>query len=251
MKSFRLPLLALVFTLLLLTVAHATVSEMIKRTYPITPDGVISLSNISGPVDITAWDKAEVSLEAEKIASSEDGLALIAVNIDMTPSSLTIKTVQKKKWKFWGLFNNSEVRYKLKVPANARLEKIDVVNSDITVRGVRGRTDLDTVNGRIKASGLANAGRFDTINGSISVEYDRLPASGRISLDTVNGSCTLRLPKDANARVDADTLNGHVSCDFPITLEKSGRRHLRGMIGRGDVEIRLDSVNGSLSIESR
>lgn len=244
-------ILALGAALLLTAVSSASVSEVFKRTYPLTPDGVVSLSNISGSVEITGWDKAEVSLEAEKIAASDDGLALIAVNIEMTPSSLTIKTVQTKKWKFWSLFNKSEVRYKLMVPAGARLQKIDVVNSNITVHGVRGRVNLDTVNGRIVATGLSADGRFDTVNGAIDVAFDSLKNVRRVVLDTVNGSCKLRLPADASAHVDADTVNGRITCEFPIRLESSGRHSLRGLIGDGATEIVLDSVNGSLHIETK
>ena len=251
MHSLSRRSLASASAILLLTAAQASVTEVIKRSYPLTPDGVVSLSNISGSVEITAWDKNEVSLEAEKIASSDDALGLLSINIDMTPNSLVIKTEQKRKWKFWNLFNNSKVNYRLRVPAGVSLAKIAVVNSNITVRGVRGRVDLDTVNGRIVATGLSSDGRFDTVNGSIDVSFDSLKNVRRVGLDTVNGSCQLRLPADAGAHVSADTVNGRITCDFPIRLESSGRHSLRGSIGDGATEIVLDSVNGILRIDSK
>ncbi len=244
-------ILALGAALLLTAFSSASVSEVIKRTYPLTPDGNISLSNVSGTVEITAWDKNEVSLEAEKVASSDDALALLSISIDMTPNSLAIKTEQKRKWKFWNLFNNSKVNYRLRVPAGVSLAKIDVVNSDITVRGVRGRVNLDTVNGRIVATGLSAESRFDTVNGSIDVSFDSLKNVRRVVLDTVNGSCKLRLPADASAHVDADTVNGRITCDFPIRLESSGRHSLRGTIGDGATELVLESVNRSLHVDSK
>ena len=251
MHSLSRPFLALASAILLLTAAQASVREVIKRSDPLTPDGVVSLSNISGSVEITAWDKNEVSLEAEKIASSADALGLLSINIDLTPSSLAIKTEQKRKWKFWNLFNNSKVNYRLRVPAGVSLVKIDGVNSNLTVRGVRGRVNLDTVNGRIVATGLSADGRFDTVNGSIDVAFDSLKNVRRVVLDTVNGSCQLRLPAEAGAHVAADTVNGRITCDFPLRLESSGRPSLRGRIGDGGPEITLDSVNGSIHVATR
>ena len=242
---------ALASVLLLTAAAHASVSEVITRSYFLTADGVISLSNISGNVEITAWDKPEVRLEAEKIASSDDALALLAVSIDMTPTSLTIKTEQKRKWKFWSLFNNSKVNYRLMVPAGVRLKKIDVVNSDNTVSGGRGPVDLDTVNGHIEATGLVADGRFETVNGSINAEYDSVNNAHSITLDTVNGSCTLRLPADATGHVNASTVNGRISCDFPVTLENTGRHSLQGAFGAGGPKIVLDSVNGGLHLKKK
>jgi DUF4097 and DUF4098 domain-containing protein YvlB len=206
------------------------------------------LDNVNGYVEIVAWDKAEVALEAVKKAKDEEALSHVHLRIDSTANRLTIKTEYEKKWKFWDNAR-AEVRYKLMVPAGASLDKIDVVNCGIRVTGVKGSVNLDSVNGSVEAEGLAGAGRFDTVNGSIMVAYATMPDSADdISLDTVNGSCTLKLPAGAAFRLDADTVNGHVSCDFPITLEKSGRHTLRGTVAGGTSKVKLDSVNGGLTV---
>ena len=243
--------------------AFAKVSETFTKTYPFAADGVISLANVNGDVEIVGWDKNEVHLVAEKRARNDEELKQIAVHIsahneadsDRTESRLVIKTEYPKalSWFRWFGSRNHQgsVRYKLMVPAGVSLRKIDVVNSDITVSGVRGSVDLDTVNGSIDASGLTANGRFDTVNGSIRVEFDSVKVGAKIELDSVNGSCRIKLPKEASFHLDADNVNGSVSCDFPITLEKSGRHHLRGRVGDGAATVKLDSVNGSLHITSR
>lgn len=241
--------------LLAANTALATVTEKFDQTYPLTADGVVSLENINGDVEIVGWEKNEVSLEAVKRAKSDEGLQQIEILVDREPSRLSIKTKYPKgKWGFFWFGGNNgraEVRYKLMVPAGASLKKIDTVNSDITVRGVRGAMDLDTVNGTIEASGLTANGRFDTVNGSITIDYDSLPEGTKVLLDSVNGSCRIKLPKDASFNLEADNVNGRVSCDLPITLEKTGRHHLRGKVGNGGASVRLDSVNGSLRVTSK
>lgn len=229
--------------------AAATSTEKLEQTYPLNADGTISLSNVNGDIEVVGWDKNEVSLVAEKIASDDAGLQRMQIVIDHSPAHLSIKTELEKKWKFWGNYR-AEVRYKLMVPAGAALRKIDVVNSDITVRGVRGPVVLESVNGTIEADGLASGGRFDTVNGSIRASFSKLSAGDKVTLDTVNGSCTATLPADAAFDLDADSINGSISCDYPITIGKSGRRHLRGSINGGGAVVALESINGGLRIKS-
>ncbi len=244
-------LLSLLAGSVLAAAASAAVTEKFSQTYPLAADGSIHLDNVNGSVEIIAWDKAEVALEAVKKARDDEALSHLHLKIESSPTRLSIKTEYEKKWKFWENAR-AEVRYKLMVPAGVSLDKIDVVNSSIRVTGVKGSVNLDSVNGSIEADGLAGAGRFDTVNGSITASYAAMPASSDdISLDTVNGSCTLKLPAGASFKLDADTVNGHVSCDFPITLEKSGRHKLRGTVASGANKVKLDSVNGGLTVAKR
>lgn len=232
----------------LVTAASAKVTEKFTQTYPLDANGSIQVENTNGTVEIIAWDKAEVSLVAEKIARNQEGLDRMHLKIESSNRRLAIKTEYEKKWKFWDNMN-AQVHYQLMVPAGATLDKIDVVNANIHVTGIKGAVRLETVNGNIDAQGLAANGTFSTVNGSVQVAYEKTPHGGEIYLKTVNGSCTLALPADASFDLDADTVNGRVTCDFPITLEKSGRRELRGAVNGGGVRLRLESVNGSLKVE--
>jgi len=248
LASLRLPALLLA-TVALVGAVQATVTEKFSQTYPLNADGVVSLDSVNGTVEIVGWDKNEVSVEAEKIASDDDGLKRLEIVVDASPAKVAIKTKFEKKW-FSFSFGRAEVRYKLHVPARASLKKIDVVNADVTVRGVQGYVDLDSVNGSITAEGLSAGGRFDTVNGSIRATFEKISAGDRIVLDTVNGSCTATLPANAAFTLKSDSVNGSISCDFPITIGKAGRRHLNGSVNGGGAEVVLDSVNGSLSIRA-
>ena len=66
MKSSLLPLLA--HGPALTTAASAKVTEKFSQTYPLDANGSIRLENVNGSVEIIAWDKNEVALEAEKSA---------------------------------------------------------------------------------------------------------------------------------------------------------------------------------------
>ena len=245
-----LRLTALFLSGLLAITARADVTEKISQTHPLAADGSVVVENVNGSIEITGWDRPEVSLEAEKKGKTEEDLQRISVVIDARADRFAVKTVHEKIAGLIPRSNHGSVTYRLKVPTGARLEKIDTVNSRITVRGVTGHVNLDTVNGSIEASGLAAGGRFDTVNGSVDVSFDRVRAGDQIVLDSVNGSCRVSLPKDAAFALVADSVNGSIRCDFPITIEKSGRRHLRGKVGDGSASLKLDSVNGGLRINA-
>lgn len=244
--SLRLAGLALAFSLIV-TATSAKVTEKFSQTYPLDANGSVHLENINGSVEIIAWDKNEVALEAEKTARDEEGLSRMHLRIESSPRRLFIKTEHEKKWRFWETMN-AQVHYKLMVPAGATLDRIDVVNAGIRVSGLRSSVRLEAVNGSIEADDLSGPGNFETVNGSVRVSYATMPTGGGIALETVNGTCKLTLPPDAAFNLDTDTVNGRISCDFPLTLESSGKRELRGAVNGGGIRVTLDSVNGSLSV---
>jgi DUF4097 and DUF4098 domain-containing protein YvlB len=249
LKELRIPALVL-SGLVLAGAARAAVTEKFAQTYPLAANGTVHLENVNGDIDIIAWDKAEVSLEAEKKGKTDADLAKVTLEIDATPSKLSIKTKHARSKGWFGNINAS-VRYKLMVPAGVRLEKIDTVNSDITVSGVRGPVNLDTVNGRITATGLAANARLDSVNGSLNAEFASMDGVSEVKLDSVNGRATITLPKGAGASIDADSVNGSVSVDQQIKLGKVRRHSLTGQIGGGGAEISLETVNGSISIKEK
>jgi hypothetical protein len=250
MKSIAL----LAILLALVSGARAAVTETFTHTYPLTPDGLVRLENVNGDITLIAWDKAEVSLVAEKRAKDDDDLRRVEIIIDPAPDRLVIKTKYAKKsaWSFFGNWSNASVRYKLMVPAGVRLDKISSVNSDITVTGVHGAVGLETVNGRIEANGLAGDARLESVNGSLRAAFDSVEHVREVKLESVNGSAEITLPKGASASIRTSSVNGGSRIDQPIRLSKSGSRHLSGEIGPGPgPEITIETVNGGISIRER
>ena len=143
--------------------------------------------------------------------------------------------------------NDTEVRLTVRVPAGVNLVA-RTVNGSIDTGPLGGDVRAYTVNGGIEiaASGYAQA---KTVNGSIRASMGRADWSGDLEFETVNGSITLELPADINARVEASTVNGDMYPDFPLTLQgRWGPRQLRGTIGEGGRTLHLSTVNGGISL---
>lgn len=230
-------------------------TETFEQSYPLAANGRVSVSNVNGSIVIEAWDKAEVRLVATKIADSKETLAEVNIRVDARADYFSVETD-------YGDWNSSrdagrgwknrrlEVQFRLQVPRTAVLNEIQTVNGSVTVADFVNYTKISAVNGNVSATNLRGAANLSTVNGEVAADFDRLEAGGRISLSTVNGRVNLVIPSDANATVRADSLNGSISNEFGLPVRKGQYvgRDLYGRIGNGEVEIKLNSVNGGLSI---
>ena len=230
------------------SLTHALVTEKFSQTCPLNAEGSIRLDNINGPVEILAWNKNEVSIEAVKEASDEEAIKHIQIKVASNPSQLVIKTEHDTTWKFWDRFQAS-VHYTLHVPAKARLDKIDTVNASISVTGIHGFVDLNTVNGSIHATGLLADAKIESVNGNLSAEYDSVENTRSILLKSVNGRIEIALPKGAGASITTQSVNGSTHVDQAIKLEKSGKLGVAGQIGTGGPDIILKTVNGGIAVK--
>jgi len=242
----KLPLLA--FSVFSLSSLCFAATEHFEKTLPLRADGSFELSNVNGGIEIVAWDKAEVRIEAEKSARKEETLRKIQIKVNASQDSIEIKTDYPR---LSGIFGESpQVRYKVWVPAGVRLRKIDDVNGQIKVVGVHGPVSLHSVNGHVAATGLRDDARIELVNGSVEASFDRIPEKGEIQVSTVNGSTILSIPADTNARLDASSVNGGVSCELPLADSNKHRSHLSGKLGLGKASIQASSVNGSVSVKA-
>ncbi|MBI5425192.1 MAG: DUF4097 family beta strand repeat protein [Opitutae bacterium] len=253
-RLFRLPVLA-VFALAAVGVASAKVTEKFSQTCPLGATGTVALSNVNGDVEIVGWDKAEVSIEAEKSARNDEELKRIEIVVEASADQVSIRTKHHKAegTSWWHRNSNTPgaVHYVVRVPAKLVRLKIDAMNSNLSIDKVSAAMKLETMNGRIRANSLTGDAELDTMNGRISASFDRLGAGQKVNVDTMNGQCEIFVPADASARVNASSMNGRVTSELPITIEKSSRRSLHGALGKGEASVSMDSMNGSLSIRAR
>ena len=254
----KLRLFALLATSLVAVVlAHAddySFKEPFKKTGAFSATGSVTLENVNGGVEIRTWDKNEILIEGEKSAKTEEELKAVDLTIDLSESRAAIKVRLPKRSGTWFSGNTirASVRFTLTVPATAVLDRIATVNGSISVDGARGSAHLDTVNGNIHAVDLGGSARCKTVNGQIKGTFTSVAAGQDLSFETVNGTVIVELPKDAGLALRTSVVNGHVDCDFPLTLtESSDRHHLRGTIGDGRAALKAGTVNGSINIEQR
>jgi DUF4097 and DUF4098 domain-containing protein YvlB len=145
--------------------------------------------------------------------------------------------------------NDVRVDFEVQVPAGVKLVA-HTVNGGIQAEGLQGPVEAETVNGnvRVTTSGFASA---QTVNGSIVASLGSATWPESVEFNTVNGEIRLTLPAKLDAELRAQTVNGSIDTDFPVTVQgKFNRRHLHGTIGKGGRRLDLETVNGSITLQS-
>jgi hypothetical protein len=146
--------------------------------------------------------------------------------------------------------NDVKVDFVVRVPAGVHFNG-RTVNGGVEVRSLGGNVDASTVNGEVNIS-TAGYAQARTVNGSIKTQMGRADWPKTLGFKTVNGGIELELPADLNTKVQADTVNGQITTDFPLTVLGSfSRHHTSGTIGiggAGERELVLKTVNGTITL---
>lgn len=143
--------------------------------------------------------------------------------------------------------NDVTVDFTIKLPADIVFSG-ETVNGEIDAEGVGADAEVTTVNGSINVQATGHV-EARTVNGSIRASMGRADWSSETEFTTVNGGITLTLPANLSAEVSAETVNGDLETDFPLTVTgKFGPRHMRGTIGNGGRQLKLSTVNGSIHL---
>lgn len=231
-----------------------------RETHPMPAGGRLYLENFNGSIDISGWDQPSAEISGIKYAARESALDALKIDVVASGDLLRIRTVRPS-----GHSGNMGVRYVIRVPRSATLERIISSNGAIRVHDLDGAVRLETSNGaieltstggpafvrtsngRIQASGVrrgldastSNGGitavltdvepgqsiRLQTSNGSVDLSLDRLDAANEVSVNTSNASITLRMPAETGARITARTSNGRITNEFNSVFEGRSERN--------------------------
>lgn len=229
--------------------------EEFHQSYPLAATGRVSIANINGNVHISAWDRNEVKIDAVKRAYSAQRLSEATIDVANTADSVVIKTRYSERNLNFDSHtrenNPASIEYTLTVPRGARIDRVELVNGSLDIEGVQGDVRASLVNGRVKANALSGEVNLSTVNGSVEVNAAGLAESKGVNLSSVNGSVVLSVPSGASGQLRASTVHGQINNDFGLTVEEGQYvgRNLTGQIGSGGPRIRLNNVNGSITIK--
>ena len=143
--------------------------------------------------------------------------------------------------------NDVEVDFTVRVPSGVDFHGA-TVNGEVVAEGLSGRTVARTVNGSVRVS-TAGVARAETVNGSIEARLGSADWDGTLDFETVNGAITVYLPDGVDADVSAETVNGSLETQFPLTVRgRWGPKEMRGTLGSGGRGLKLETVNGSIHL---
>jgi hypothetical protein len=204
------------------------------------------VENVQGDIAVEAWDRAEVEVVVVKTVSAtganpED----VRVGVERGDRTLTLRT----------LYNGQSekpirVDYSLRVPRQVRLDHLQTVEGNITVRDLEGAVDARTLNGNIEQTNISGSVAARAVNGSIAVSLRALPeSSDTVLLDTLNGHLFLALPPEANADLKLSTVAGRIDTRYAHSVsEVPGDNSWKIRLGRGGAKVRLRTVRGNIRV---
>jgi DUF4097 and DUF4098 domain-containing protein YvlB len=228
---------------------HAA-DEVFDRTIPLAPTGSFAIRNVNGPVTVEGWDRDAVEVHAVKTA--DHGSAVLSearIDVAASADAVSVTTVYPRN-------GTAEiaVAYTVRVPRRALLQQVATVNGAVRVDGVAGPGELRSVNGNIDVSDSAGGLSAHTTNGNIHMAFAKLNAPGPLTMETINGSIVLAVPKDASASLEAASLNGDFRSELPLVVTAAygaiahGPRQIRGQLGDGSTALYLHTVNGAIRV---
>lgn len=230
--------------------SFADVTDTIERSFSVGDNSQFSLENINGDVIINSWNESSIKVEAIINADSQEDRELVEVKMKQNGQHVDVSTHydehSNKRHN-----QTAKVEYNIWLPSDTTLSDVELVNGSLQINNVSGEVNAQVVNGSIKATGLTTDSDISSVNGSIKVSYQSFAQDIEdIELETVNGSIKLYLPNDINAALDIETMHGSIKTDFGLRAEENSfvGKHLKGNIGSGDVEVNLESVNGSVKV---
>ncbi len=124
-------------------------------------------------------------------------------------------------------------------------------NGDILLLGSKGnKLEVENINGDIYIRGgkYKNLSASST-NGDVLIELEG--TDDRIVIETINGEIRFLTTNDSNLIIEASTINGMINIQNKeyMTIKSMDNRFFQGMIGDGNGEAILKTVNGIIKIE--
>ena len=207
----------------------AALAEDVDKRLDAASDGVVSISNISGTVEVTGWSRSEVEVtgsigkDVNELVFKRNG---DEIEISVKPNGEDEED-DDDNGHFWGHQDISSDLV-IKVPENSSVEIVGV-SADIDIQNVFGEQHLQSVSGDIDSEVRAADVEIETVSGDVEVQGDDAP--GHAQLSSVSGD------------VEAENLAGEIaatSVSGDVTL-------VNGNFDR----VKMKTVNGDIIFESR
>ncbi|MEJ2534762.1 MAG: DUF4097 family beta strand repeat-containing protein [Gammaproteobacteria bacterium] len=232
--------------------ALALAATPIDERRDLAPGETVTVVNVSGEIEISAWDRPEVRVTGSLGADSK-------LNISDSGRGLRIE-VETEDSSGWGGVEDTELR--LQVPADASLSASGV-SADVRITGSRGesvfaesvsgdvdvradclRLELKSVSGDLDFAGSAARTSAEAVSGDVTLvgvddDLEVSLVSGDLELDagvlrrgrfeSVSGTLDLRLAMADDGRVTVESMSGDVRLALPA--DQSGEFRAQSFSG--------------------
>ena len=217
--------------------ACASGDKSFERQVPAAARGAVDVSNVSGTVVVTGWDRPEVSVRAEL----DEGVERVDVSTDHGRTSIKVILPPHSG-------HGGDADLHVQVPKDSELT-VSAVSADVTTAGVTGVQRLNAVSGNVTAELAGSDLELKTVSGDVKLKGHGQPA--RLHMSTVSGDVHL---EHGAGDLEAGTVSGTlvVSLDSARSVRTrttSGDVHFEGKLAPG-ADFDATSVSGDLNVRA-
>jgi hypothetical protein len=209
------------------------------------------LEGINGNMDVIAESGTEDfvvggfrRVRSSSLADAQEQLDRLQVDVSVEGDAIVIRTQQPSDTEG----RTFEVEYNLIVPE--RLEgNIRNVNGNILIDSMDDDVDVSTTNGNISLRDHFGSAEVRATNGNLDATVT-LPQGGVLEMSTTNGNLDLDIPASTSANFVARVANGSITTSgLSLDNAQSTPFSLTGVLGDGDGEIDIETVNGNIVVQ--
>lgn len=239
-KKWLLPVAALLSA----TAFIADAGTPVNKQVAIGAQNRVLISNVSGSVTISAWDRKEVDVQGD----IDNGVERVDVSQDN--GIVDVKVVLKDNGRD-GNWRDGDATLKIRVPADPQVQvEAGTVSATISTNGLRGRQRLKSVSGDVRSDVTGSDLSINTVSGRIDVTGSG--SAARVRASSVSGTVTLN---HVGGDVEAHSTSGDVDVDLQGATEVraavvSGDVTLRGTLAR-DADVEASSVSGRVKVTTQ
>lgn len=204
-----------------------------EKSFSISSAKMLNLEAASGDINITAWDKNEVSI---KIFGNEK--AKEKLDFKFQNNSDEIKITAEKEGSFfnWNWFSSGiKIKFDIKIPSSFN-SKVHTSGGDINLKGVTGNNNLNTSGGDVYAKEINGNLKISTSGGDVNLEI----LKGEINASTSGGDITAN---NFSGNLIVSTSGGDIKLrgkDSKINAETSG----------GNIDVFYSGLNKGIELHS-
>jgi DUF4097 and DUF4098 domain-containing protein YvlB len=202
-------------------------SDRFSRRVRISPDGRVSLSNISGDIVVTATSGNEVSIEAVLRARDRGLLPTVHIDVEERGGSVFVHTTHTAR------NDRVSVDYTIAMPASAAIE-VHSVSGNVKVTGVRGAARAETISGDVTMADTPKLEMAKSVSGNVTLSG--VTTEGDLSAASVSGNLvgkSIKVHALDLGSVSGDVRLTDVSCDRLAAKSISGTVEYAGTITKG------------------
>jgi hypothetical protein len=210
----------------------------------------------NGGANIKGWTRGDVLVRTrvEAFAENDGAAANLASRVNVDSSGGQVRATgpdrnDRQDRSSWS------VSFEIFVPQNGDVS-LKTYNGGINIQDVRGQIHFEAHNGGVNLKRVMGDVTGSTVNGGINVEMAGTRWDGRqMDLSTHNGGVNVAMPAQSSARVQAETVNGRISSDFPMPMMDSRgsngerQRKIEFAVNGGGSPIHITTQNGGISLK--